>query len=218
MAHEWHYSRDGEKHGPVSSTELKELVKRGGLSRDDLVWREGMRDWKPASSVTGLFEEKSSGSPPPLPSESLPAEPLKAGVSDDEEIPLVVAGNSFQFRWAEWNLGGKVIFVSACVALLSMFMKWVDLGIVSANGFSQGAVLFLGFFVYPVFKLFRHEPIHLYGGIGCAVGGILLAIGYMSQRTVTILGRSASLFGTGALFFFIACAGLAFGVYKYQSR
>lgn len=49
-----------------------------------------------------------------------------------------------KFDWQHWSLGGKIIFVAACFAILSMFMNWVDLGIVSANGLSQGVFLILG--------------------------------------------------------------------------
>jgi len=44
-----------------------------------------------------------------------------------------------KFDWKNWNLGGKVIFVAACVATVSMLMKWVDVGIASQSGLSQGA-------------------------------------------------------------------------------
>lgn len=55
MADEWHYTNDGNQQGPVSASELKEFAASGSLSPSDLVWKEGMSDWKPASSVKGLF-------------------------------------------------------------------------------------------------------------------------------------------------------------------
>ncbi len=55
MAAEWHYSKDGQQHGPVSASDLKNLAKSGDLLPTDLIWKEGMAEWKPASNVKGLF-------------------------------------------------------------------------------------------------------------------------------------------------------------------
>lgn len=35
----WHYSKDGNQHGPVSQQELKALADSGGLLQTDLVWK-----------------------------------------------------------------------------------------------------------------------------------------------------------------------------------
>jgi hypothetical protein len=55
MAAEWHYSKDGKKTGPISAQELKSLADSGGLLPTDLVWKEGMSEWKQAGSINGLF-------------------------------------------------------------------------------------------------------------------------------------------------------------------
>lgn len=52
---QWHYSRNGQENGPVSSSELKQLAARGQLQPTDTVWREGLKGWIPASKVNGLF-------------------------------------------------------------------------------------------------------------------------------------------------------------------
>ena len=51
MASSWYYGHDSQRHGPVSSEELKELAASGQLLRDDLVWKEGMKAW--AAAETG---------------------------------------------------------------------------------------------------------------------------------------------------------------------
>ncbi len=55
MPSDWYYVIDGERLGPVEKQELKELADDGLLQPTDLVWTEGMADWKPASEVRGLF-------------------------------------------------------------------------------------------------------------------------------------------------------------------
>jgi hypothetical protein len=71
MQYDWHYSRDGKRHGPITATQLKELATTGRLSPDDLVWRRDMKEWRNASTVKGLFPKNagrtSATSPPPLP-------------------------------------------------------------------------------------------------------------------------------------------------------
>ena len=59
---QWYYTRKGEREGPVERGTLDMLVQSGELKPDDLVWTEGMGDWKPASTVEGLFAP-----PPPDP-------------------------------------------------------------------------------------------------------------------------------------------------------
>lgn len=121
-----------------------------------------------------------------------------------------------KFDWNNWNVGGKTIFVAACVAVLSMFLKWVDLRIVSANGFSQGTFLFLGVFVYPVLMLLQQRPINRNIGVGCAVGGIVLALGYYLSSFEEIMGRTVVVAGSGPWVFLFASIALLVGVLKYE--
>src|SRR5262249_27564153 len=56
----WYFSRNGQRHGPVTSSELQRLARTGALTPQDHVWKEGMKDWVPAAQVQGLF----SATPP----------------------------------------------------------------------------------------------------------------------------------------------------------
>jgi len=80
MADQWRYSVAGEKKGPVSSSELKQLASAGKLSRTDLIWKEGMTNWAPAGKVKGLF---TSASPSP---EASPPERVDQKLTDKEII------------------------------------------------------------------------------------------------------------------------------------
>lgn len=55
MSDEWYYVQSGERKGPVSFDRLKVIAANGWLAPDDLVWRAGMADWKPAKLAGGLF-------------------------------------------------------------------------------------------------------------------------------------------------------------------
>lgn len=71
MATEWYFEKNGNRQGPLSGSKLKQLAVSGQLAPDDLIWKDGMSDWKRAGNVKGLFEnrpsEASSGGPPPVP-------------------------------------------------------------------------------------------------------------------------------------------------------
>lgn len=55
----WHYTHEGERVGPVSFSTLRIKAGEGALHpRLDMVWTQGMAEWKPAGEVDGLFERK----------------------------------------------------------------------------------------------------------------------------------------------------------------
>jgi hypothetical protein len=61
----WFYSREGERLGPVTLAELRAKVLRDEINpRLDLVWTQGMTDWKPAGEIDALFERRTSELPP----------------------------------------------------------------------------------------------------------------------------------------------------------
>lgn len=51
----WHLSRDGKQWGPFSHEELLQRAARGEVWSDDLLWKPGLTDWTPASSIPGLL-------------------------------------------------------------------------------------------------------------------------------------------------------------------
>jgi hypothetical protein len=61
----WYYAKDEQQHGPVTPAQLKSLSNSGKLLPTDLVWKEGMGDWAPASDVKGLFTFVPVPPPPP---------------------------------------------------------------------------------------------------------------------------------------------------------
>lgn len=55
MADLWYYTSEGKQMEPVTAGELKQLAGSGFLKPADMVWKEGMANWVPASSLKGLF-------------------------------------------------------------------------------------------------------------------------------------------------------------------
>ena len=52
----WYYSENNAPVGPVPFSELVARLESGKMSPQDLVWREGMEDWKAACQVPELAE------------------------------------------------------------------------------------------------------------------------------------------------------------------
>src|SRR5690349_3560101 len=54
---EWYYlgGPQRERMGPVGFDVLRDLASSGRLAPDALVWRAGMQQWSPASTLPGLF-------------------------------------------------------------------------------------------------------------------------------------------------------------------
>lgn len=50
----WYYTQGGQQVGPVTVDQLRQMMGTGQLGSGDLVWRDGMAQWAPASTVPEL--------------------------------------------------------------------------------------------------------------------------------------------------------------------
>jgi hypothetical protein len=61
----WFYTREGERIGPVTFSELRVMVEETSLNpRLDMVWTHGMAEWKPAGEIEDLFDKRQVAAPP----------------------------------------------------------------------------------------------------------------------------------------------------------
>jgi hypothetical protein len=58
----WFVASGGKQEGPYPEAELRELIGKGTVTADTLVWSEGMSAWQRAGDVPGLL---SGGARPP---------------------------------------------------------------------------------------------------------------------------------------------------------
>ena len=95
MSSEWFYMKGADKRGPVNSSRLRELAQSGELLPTDLVWREGMKDWKRARKIDGLFDAKEESSPTSTASKLVPPAPPSnlLGISAVPNRPLPPPSN-----------------------------------------------------------------------------------------------------------------------------
>ena len=124
MAQEWYYTTHADQqNGPVNGETLKRLASSGELRPTDLIWREGMPQWIPASRAKALFPENAVQAPtaPPVtqaperPSHS-PPPPLPA------EAPIDVGGTYKHGARPSWLvpavIGAVVLVLLAIVAVV----------------------------------------------------------------------------------------------------
>lgn len=58
----WFYAANGQQQGPYPEAQLRDLIARGTIRADTLVWSEGMAGWQKAGEIPGLM---SGGARPP---------------------------------------------------------------------------------------------------------------------------------------------------------
>ncbi|MEH2564743.1 DUF4339 domain-containing protein [Bradyrhizobium sp. AZCC 2289] len=59
----WFYAANGQQQGPFPEAQLRDLIVRGTVRADTLVWTEGMSGWQRAGEIPGLAP---GGSGPPV--------------------------------------------------------------------------------------------------------------------------------------------------------
>lgn len=67
--------RNGERHGPYKEEEVRQWLRSGQVSRDDLAWHEGLADWQPLSALFPDEAQSTAANPysaPAAPMQNLP--------------------------------------------------------------------------------------------------------------------------------------------------
>ena len=62
----YYVGKDGKKAGPFHRDAIAEYIKRGTITRETLLWKTGMAEWKPSQQFDE-FEALLNETPPPLP-------------------------------------------------------------------------------------------------------------------------------------------------------
>jgi hypothetical protein len=69
-ARSWFYASEGQQQGPYPEIQLRELIARGTITADTLVWTEGMANWQRVDEIPGLAPGASR--PPAMPRSGAP--------------------------------------------------------------------------------------------------------------------------------------------------
>ena len=139
---QWFIARDGKQHGPLLDAEMRKLVELGHLRANDLVWRQGFPDWRPAVAV---FPTIAHSAPLPFsstrPTTSVP-QSQRTGAAPSlgprhEPVPGRTAGEAGEARWMPGaepqsseahpatGSGRRVFAVAAALLLLAGVGTWL---------------------------------------------------------------------------------------------
>jgi hypothetical protein len=169
----WHYAKDGEKKGPISEEELKQLFESGQISSNDLVWKEGMSEWSSYGSVFQASTSDSSegdASPPATTTPVTQSTPMPATNGTGGQTP----NSELRARALSGNWGPAIgVFVVSYILMLAS-------GIIPIIGIFT-MLIFIGPLMMGLFEYYlrRHrnanaEFSHLFSGFSNFALGLVL--------------------------------------------
>jgi hypothetical protein len=125
---------------------------------------------------------------------------------------------TLRFDLKHLGLGEKIILGSALAALLSLFLPWVAMGILSSSGWNQQGYLFCLLFVYPVIGVFNVKRLNRIAGIICGVLALVISIWYIADKHYEIMGVTGNASASGLYLFAASTIGLIVGALKYKQQ
>ncbi|MEM1223497.1 MAG: DUF4339 domain-containing protein [Verrucomicrobiota bacterium] len=128
----WYYEKNGSQAGPVTETEINQLISNNEITESSLIWRSGFPDWQPLSSVSefnstpGVTTGGLKLKPAPVKTtpntikSSQPSAPKpisnRAYSYEDDEIDEDSFWRSFEYRFFLWSL------ILAVVVTIPLFL------------------------------------------------------------------------------------------------
>jgi hypothetical protein len=106
-ANQWYLSRNGQQHGPFSDADVANFARLGQLQVNDLIWREGFANWRPALTIF----------PEPLPA-SAPY-PTRRAVAAQVDAPPRQANGFLPRRGPNWKVVLIALATSAVLGAVS---------------------------------------------------------------------------------------------------
>jgi len=92
----WFYASNGQQQGPFPEAEFRDLITRGAVRADTLVWSEGMSGWQRAGEIPGLVP---GGSAPPSGAQPGGPSPMGGGGGGYGGGPLSIDFGILDFTW-----------------------------------------------------------------------------------------------------------------------
>ena len=105
----WFFASNGQQQGPIPEVQFRDLIARGSVTPDTLVWSEGMAGWQKAGDVPGLM----GGARPPAMPQAGPPPVLGAA-----------SGSSLSIDVGVWELFWRGL-VASLLSLLVIPGPWV---------------------------------------------------------------------------------------------
>lgn len=93
---------------------------------------------------------------------------------------------------SRFSIGEKLILLGGIIALISLFLPWVDVSFYSENGFQQQGFLVLVVYIYPVLKILTAKAQNKVSNIICMVVGLAFMLYFVSSKSISVFGSSYS--------------------------
>lgn len=117
----WFYASNGQQQGPYPEAQLRDLIARGTVRADTLVWSEGMAGWQKAGEIPGLMSIASRPSATP----QAGAPPMAPTGGYASGGALSIDFGILEFAWRSLvAVVGMILVIPAPWALV-WYMKWL---------------------------------------------------------------------------------------------
>src|ERR1700738_5356004 len=116
----WFYASEGQQKGPFPEAQLQDLIARGAVRADTLVWTEGMAGWQKAGDVPGLVPGGSA--PPAMPQAGGPPVVASGAYSGG---PLSIDFGILEFTWRSIVLLIGLVFIIPAPWALVWYLRWI---------------------------------------------------------------------------------------------
>jgi len=184
MQEEWWYASGATRKGPVSLETLRQLLLERKISKDTLVWKEGLENWEPLSEISDL-RQIAKVIPPELPKPST-RENLIA-------LPLAGPWRRFFARLIDlWVIALPTSFVTAfALSRFSLvFGLWIQ---------RPGSGYVFGWLLLPLVLLVEVGIVALFGTtLGKALLGVMVTtVGAQRLTSAQYLQRQLGIYWYG---------------------
>ncbi|WP_407149606.1 DUF4339 domain-containing protein [Bradyrhizobium sp. ORS 86] len=115
----WFYASEGQQRGPLPEAQLRDLIARGTVRADTLVWTEGMAGWQKAGDVPGLMPGAAAS--PAFPQAGGPAVASASSGGGQLSIDFGI----WQFIWRTVVFAIASAFVIPLPWMLVWYLKWL---------------------------------------------------------------------------------------------
>jgi hypothetical protein len=115
----WFYASQGQQQGPYPEAQFRDLIARGVVAADTLVWSEGMAGWEKAGDIPGLFSGASG--PPVLPRSG----GSPAGAGGLAGGPVSIDVGTWELLWRSVLLWVGSLFVIPMPWLTVWYCRWL---------------------------------------------------------------------------------------------
>lgn len=119
------------------------------------------------------------------------------------------------FDWKTLSLNKQIILGSFGISLFSLFLPWVDIQLITLNGFQQQGYLFLICFIYPLYCILSAKKHNALVSLALGVLTVILTIWFINSKSVEIYeGESVNVSGSGLWLFALCTFAFTFACFK----